>query len=101
MAVGMRHTVFTSPSRGASDDMLCAVMSIAKGPSWGGNRIRNALMLTAVIELVLGGGFLVGGFLGDSFGLMLTGAILGGVGLLLRRDDPNLFFVDWDQVPTV
>lgn len=63
--------------------MLGAVMSIAKGPSWGGNRIRNALMLTAVIELVLGGGFLVGGFLGDSVGLMLTGAILAGVGLLL------------------
>lgn len=60
-------------------------MSIARGPSWGGNRIRNALMLTAVLELVLGAGFLVGGYLSGegSFGLKLTGAILAGVGLLL------------------
>lgn len=58
-------------------------MSIGTGPTWGGNRIRTALRLTAWIELLVAGGLLVGAMVAGegSGGLLLTAAILGAVGL--------------------
>lgn len=58
-------------------------MSIGTGPSWGGNRIRNALLLTAWIELLVAGGLLIGALIAGegAGGLLLTAAVLGAVGL--------------------
>ncbi|HEX6263587.1 MAG TPA: hypothetical protein VF097_12145 [Actinomycetota bacterium] len=60
-------------------------MSIAQGPSWGGNRMRNVLAGTAILELVLGVGFLIAGRSAGAgaTGLTVTGAILAATGLLL------------------
>ncbi|HEX6207566.1 MAG TPA: hypothetical protein VF058_04320, partial [Actinomycetota bacterium] len=60
-------------------------MSIAQGPSWGGNRMRNVLAGTAILELVLGVGFLIAGRSASAgaAGLTVTGAILAATGLLL------------------
>jgi hypothetical protein len=58
-------------------------MSMFSGPSWGGNRTRNVLYITAIFELVLAGVFLVIG-LGTPIlrgGFTLTAAILGAVAL--------------------
>lgn len=59
-------------------------MSISTGPSWGGNRMRNALMLTALIELAVGAVVLFAALAsGDTGGALIAAIILGVVGLLL------------------